>query len=177
MISLAMVVGASGCQQRVTGKLLGRWIGRADSVIARTERESQKYGDARPDSETAIRTIAVDPPLDPQAEKTDWERYNVAVLMNFVSRDRVEMSLAGGKQPRLGRWSVVATTPTSCTIEVETNDSATQENGAEPDEPRRRRFHLELDERDGVCVGFLLNEVGADRQLGALYFRRPGEVE
>jgi len=180
MITLAVVVGTAGCQHRDAGMLLGRWIGRPDSAAARAEREAQKYGDARPSSDAVAQLIghsdAAAPP-EQQAGKTDWEQYDVAVLLNFVSRGRIEMSLADGTQSRSGWWRMIESGPAGCSIEVETNASKTPYNGAEPGELQRRRFQIDFDLRDGACVGFLLTEAGADRQLGALYFRRANEAE
>ena len=85
------------------------------------------------------------------------------------------MALVDDPQPRLGSWSIVSTSPTGCTIEVETDRSAIKTESEQPPATVRRRFQLDLDEREGECIGFLLREVGADRQLGALYFRRPEE--
>ena len=50
---------------------------------------------------------------------TDWEKYDVAISMDFVSTDRLEMTLDGG-QPVSGNWKVLSTSPTGCTIEVTT---------------------------------------------------------
>ncbi|MCG8451186.1 MAG: hypothetical protein MI725_16580 [Pirellulales bacterium] len=152
----------SGCQQQTTSKLLGQWIGRPDTVEARAAREAEKYGDARTEDQASSL-------LDKEAPKTDWENYDVAVAWTFVSSDRLEMSLANGSQALAGSWKIIGTSPTGCTIEVATKKKVS----AESSEPVRRRFEVELDEREGKCVGFLLYETGADRRLGAFYFRRP----
>ena len=102
---------------------------------------------------------------------TDWENYDLSVSLDFVDHGRVELSISGGAaaeglEPVSGKWHVLSTTPIGCTIEVETAG----ENSAAV---VRRKFELIFDEREGECVGFTLREVGADRQLGMLYFRRP----
>ncbi len=154
---LLLLISAVGCQQRTASKLLGTWIGQPDTATARAERESKKYGD---------RPLEDNPASNPQQSETDWQRFDVVVKFNFVSRDSLEMSLGDGSEPRSATWSVLETSLTGCTIEVETSTGA-------DDSAERRRFQLEMDEHNGTCTGFLLSEVGADRQLGALYFRRP----
>ena len=94
----------------------------------------------------------------------------MAVKFDFVDHTQLQMSLADGSQPLAGGWKVLETSPAGCIIEVETATG--------PDESAElRRFQLEMDERNGTLDGFLLTEVGADRGLGALYFRRPDESE
>lgn len=152
---LLMLCCVAGCQQRMSSKLLGRWEGRPDSAAKRAERDAEKYGD-EPDQLASQ--------VDDDVQVTDWEDYDVTIVMDFVSANRVEMALDGG-QPESGSWQIVAQSPAGCTIEVQTEQ--------EDDSVVRRRFDLLLDERNGVCVGYQLTESGADAQVGALYFRRP----
>ena len=153
-----LLVATSGCQQRIVAKLMGTWEGRPDTAEARELREAEKYGDA----------TTGDNPTSPQRRSTptDWQQYEIVVKFDFVSDTRLEMSLADGTEPRSGTWQILETSPTGATIEVETPTGA--EGAGE-----LRRFQLEMDERNGTLIGFLLTEVGADRGLGALYFRRP----
>ncbi|MCH2113637.1 MAG: hypothetical protein MK171_01815 [Pirellulales bacterium] len=172
------LVIAGGCQQQVVSKLRGQWIGRADTAEAQEARDNKKYGKSR----------VANPAMGSQkieGRKTDWEMWeDVAVIWDFSSGSDLKMSLADGSQSISGRWSIVDTGPTGSTIEVLTGDGIASE-GARPDGAQRpeteacviRRFEIELDERDGECVGFLLYEVAADRQLGALYFRRPIDAD
>jgi hypothetical protein len=157
---LLLLLGALGCQQRTTARLLGEWVGRPDTAAARALRESEKFGDDRPSGtlDTSSETI------------TDWQQVDIGVKVHFVSTTQLEMSLEDGAQPQSGNWHVLEATPVVCTIEVET---ATGEG----ESAELRRFQLELDELDGELVGFLLTEVGADRQLGALYFSRPLQAQ
>jgi len=151
---IPLLLCSIGCQQRKATKLLGEWVGRPDTAQARAKRESLKYGDQTPDERDAG-----------SESVTDWQQVDVEVKFNFVSRTQLEMSLADGSEPHSGTWRVIETSPTGCAIEVETNTG--------PDQSAElRRFQLEMDERDGTLTGFLLTETGADRQLGALYFRR-----
>jgi hypothetical protein len=103
------------------------------------------------------------------ADVTDWESYDVTILIDFVSTQQVELSL-DGEQPQSGSWKIISTSPTGCAIEVqtETGNASTEQPTVE-----RRRFELLLDQREGTCIGFLLTEAGADRQQGAIYFQRP----
>ena len=153
-----MLASLVGCQQRTANELLGSWEGRPDSAAARQQREAEKYGDQTPDGKEP----------DPSSETpSDWEAYDVAITMEFVSRTELAFSLTGDSSPVEGSWKMLQAGPSSCTIEV------TSPTGAEGSD-ELRRFHLELDQREGALHGFLLSEVGADRGLGALYFSRPG---
>lgn len=174
---LLLLITFTGCQQRAASKLQGRWEGRPDSAAARVQRNAEKYGDAVASQGPAQEAVAQDAAADGAEQQkitqvTDWEKYKVAIQINFVSSERVEMSL-DGQQPQSGRWKVVTTSPAGCSIEIETAESsaASQEKMTV-----RRRFELLLDEREGECLGFLLTESGADRQQGALYFRRPNSA-
>lgn len=162
---ISLLVVSVGCQQRMSSKLQGRWEGHPDSAARRAVREAAKYGDefAKPFSVAENGSAAK---TSESAQVTDWQRYEVTIVMDFTINDRLEMSL-NGEQPRSGSWKIVSTSPAGCTIEVLT------ENDDKETSLERRRFDLLLDERDGICVGFQLTETGADPQLGALYFRRP----
>ncbi|MGI9430285.1 MAG: hypothetical protein ACR2NM_16610 [Bythopirellula sp.] len=156
---LLILCWSAGCQQRVPNMLLGRWEGRPDSADLRAEREAEKYGDEIGEAGASA--------ADNEAERfSDWEEYDVKIVMDFVSSDRIEMTLDGA-QAQSGNWQVVAQSPVGCTIEIQTAPEA------QDDKIVRRRFDLLLDQRDGTCVGFQLTETGADPQLGAIYFRRP----
>jgi len=183
MLLLLALLGGSGCQQQVVGTLQGRWVGVPDTAAARAERESQKYGDMAPTAEASSASVAPE-------RVTDWESYDLSVSLDFVDHERVKIFISGGAdaeglEPVSGKWHILSTTPIGCTIEVETagevgaGEVRTGEvgTGGEQNENSaavvRRKFELIFDEREGECVGFTLREVGADRQLGMLYFRRP----
>jgi len=170
---LVLATSVAGCQQRTASQLLGRWVGRPDSELARAEREELKYGKGSDEKSSPAQTISSGSIVSGKSsgEKSDWERYDVTVSLNFISHSRLEMSLAGGAEPVSGSWQIVASNSAGCTIEIVTNDSPdTDESLAQTE--MRRRFQLLLDNRDGQCLGFSLAEVGADRQLGTLYFHR-----
>ena len=120
-------------------------------------RDGEKYGD--PASDIAAEKAR-------QGLVTDWEAYDVEVRFEFLDNRRLKMSLADGAEPLEATWRVAETSPTGCTIEVVTTPP-TDDGPSE-----LRTFELEVDERNGEIVGFLLTETGADRQLGALYFAR-----
>ncbi len=145
----------AGCQQRIATSLLGKWEGVPDTAAARQSREAEKYGDK---SDPGAPESKAKPP-------TDWEAYDIRVVLDFVSRSDVKLSLDNGSQPVEGTWNMVQAGPVACTIEIETQTA--EDGGAE-----LRRYKLELDERDGQLYGFIMTELGADRGLGALYFRR-----
>jgi len=189
--AVLLLFSSVGCQQRAASKLQGRWEGRPDTSAARAKRESERFakttvdltghdstGHVSGDKVSVGQELAGQKRADQNrvggasdlAQLTDWENYDVTILIDFVSSERLEMSLVGGKQPQSGSWKVVSTSPAGCAIEVQTE--AEGANGEKPTRVRRR-FELLLDERDGTCVGFLLTETGADRQQGAIYFQRP----
>lgn len=153
LIFVALSLAAAGCQQRVAGKLVGTWVGRPDTTAARAEREAEKYG-KRPDSEHP----------GTNGDATDWEAYDIEVRFDFVDQKHLNLSLADGSEPMSATWRVLETSPAGCLIELVTSG---QEGKSEV-----RQFELEIDEREGTIIGFLLMESGADRQLGALYFTR-----
>ena len=163
LIVSLLLLSMVGCQQRTAAKLLGEWLGRPDTAAARAEREAKKYGDKR--SSDQLRASQ-----ERSEIVTDWQQYNIGVKFHFVSRTQLEMSLADGTEPRSGTWQVLETSPSGCTIEVESATGPGQS-------AELRQFQLEMDEHEGTLIGFLLTEMGADRQLGALYFRRPGSAE
>jgi hypothetical protein len=164
-----IVLAATGCQQRNAAKLVGSWVGKPDSAAARAEREAAKYDDlvsVEPDEGEEAPKVSQ---AEHVAERSDWEAYDVEVELEFTDLQHVKLALADGSQPIDGRWVVIETSPTGLTIEII--------SGEEPPPPTRRRFLVELDEREGDTFGFLLSEVGTDRQLGSLYFtsrQRPG---
>jgi len=153
----------AGCQPTTANKLLGEWIGTPDTAHARAEREELRFGANQsatsPISQTSETGEAA------QGKMTDWEQFDISIKFDFVSPERLNMSLADGSQPIVAEWSLLETTPTGCTIEVVAQAEYSSE------EPVRRRFRLEFEQQNGSLNGFLLREVGADPQLGAMYFR------
>ncbi|TWU27439.1 hypothetical protein [Bythopirellula polymerisocia] len=158
-ILLILLLSSAGCQQQIAGELLGSWVGRPDTSTGRAEREAEKYGKRSSMSADSQQKASA-------KDVTDWETYDVEVRFNFVDHKHLEMSLANGSEAISATWRVIETSPTGCMIEVVTPAEA--EEGS----PEVRNFELEMDERAGTIVGFLLTESGADRQLGALYFSR-----
>lgn len=172
-----LVLSSVGCQQSTTGKLIGRWEGRPDTAVQRTAREAEKYGDEINESSDETDTAE----LGEAVRVTDWEAYDVVVEFDFVSSEQLKMSF-NGEQSKTGKWKIIATSPTGCTIEVRTELEAQAEVVADDKEQAEppvelRRFDILLDERDEECIGFTLSEVGADQQLGTLYFQRPKSLD
>ncbi len=179
-----LLFSSVGCQQRTASTLQGRWAGRPDSAALRSQREAGKYGEVATDDARANGPKDISgsglagsgsagggsaTKKSAPVQITDWENYDVSVFFDFVSSERLEMSL-DGEQPRSGSWKIVSTSPVGCTIEVQTEKESVEGENASVE---RRQFELLFDEREGTCVGFLLTEAGADRQQGALYFQRP----
>jgi len=152
LLLLAMLATTGGCQPSTASKLQGRWTGRPDTQAARSLREAKKYGNA---------TDKTSDPKTQPSRQTDWEQHDVAVEFYFIDSSKLEMSLVDGSEAREGTWKILKAMPTGCRIEVKINESL-----------QLRRFEIQMDEKEGRCVGFLLSEVGADPQLGWLYFQR-----
>lgn len=160
MLGILFLLTITGCQQQIAGGLLGTWIGRPDTAAARADREAKKYGNPSESADTQHPDAAKAP--------TDWEAYDVELRFEFVDHQHLNMSLANGSEPIAATWRVLETSPTGCMIEVVTPGKEGQGRA------EVRHFELEMDERNGELVGFLLTESGADRQLGAIYFSRAG---
>mgnify|MGYP006908203447 CR=1 FL=1 len=156
---LVMLLMVSGCRQQVATKLQGTWIGHPDTSQARNAREEEKYGKRASEAADSQQSSA-------QILTTDWEEYDVGIRFEFRDHQDLNMSLADGSEPISASWRVLETSPTGCMIEVVTPAIDGQDSKV------IRHFELEFDEREGTCVGFLLTESGADRQLGSLYFSR-----
>ena len=147
----------AGCQQRTAMELLGTWEGRPDTSAARAEREEERYGKR----DSSVESVG----LLTESTVTDWENYDVGVTLDFQSRSEVSLTMSGEEQSVSGSWKMVQSGPVACTIAIETPTG-------EGDTPELRRYKLELDQDGGELKGFLMREVGADRSLGTLYFRR-----
>lgn len=204
-----MFIGlTAGCQDRLADKLLGRWIGQPDTSANQAEREALRYHDLtisqppkgpmqiQDPTQTVDRSIETQRPAAGQRDSlpktsgqgttssidaTDWEQYDVQILLEFARSRQVHMSLTNGSEPRSGIWRVVRETPIGIVIEIETRRSGQPGNQEIPIEgdvtTERRRFELQLDFDDPPtsgqpCVGFRLIELGADPRLGAIYFQR-----
>ena len=166
VVCFGLMFGSLGCQQRVSSELLGQWIGRPDTAAARAQRETQRYGGPASAEEDNI-------PATTSPRKTDWESFDVVVALNILSSSELEMSLEGGSEPRRGSWRILDISTTGCTIEIQTESKTELNASGDAGQTTNRRFDLELDQREGELVGFLMTEVGADRELGAIYFSRP----
>jgi len=192
----------AGCQDRMAAKLQGRWIGQPDTRANQAEREALRYQDlivstqkkspmqdvdrsneiqmsapSQHDSQSDNASLGTNPPIS----VTDWEHYDVQILLEFAGSQQVNMSLADGSEPRSGAWRVIRETPIGLVIEIETRQSGLAANREGPGKidvsTERRRFELQLDFEDPStggqsCVGFRLIELGADPRLGAIYFQR-----
>ncbi len=190
---LLLVGSTAGCRDRHADQLLGRWIGQPDTAAARGARETLRYqnltGRQKPSVplERDDQRVESDKLADTQrgspreAQVSDWERYDVQIVLEFIRTGRVNMSLADGSEPQWGVWHVVQQTPVGLVIEIETRESGQEKDqgvsASDRIRSQRRRFELQFETDPGVVgsgrwVGFRLVEVGADPRLGALYFKR-----
>ncbi len=159
-----------GCRGNVADNLQGRWIGKPDTAAELASREAKRYHD--PSRAATQHTDSKETPNTATADITDWEQYDVHILLNFVDDQRLEMSLTDGAQPLSGNWHIVQSSMTSLLIEVETKTMAASGENGKPGESEWRRFDLQLDYEDDRCIGFRMNESGADPRLGSIYFTR-----
>jgi hypothetical protein len=174
-----MVVGIAltGCSVRPQSELVGTWIGTPHRAA---DDDSVANGDSIP---------------------TDWQNYDVTVQLRLLADGSAEWRLNGDDFVP-ARWRVIDSGPGSAVLEMETTARAaaspigmpaTDAPSPSPASPSpaasappvggpdesggdgkvRRRFELLLHyDDDRVLEGFMLWEVGADRQLGAVEFRR-----
>lgn len=177
LLALTALASAVGCNGGISHELTGVWVGAPESSEAREIRESRRYAaelgvDAPSTSTPSDQSVSPDAEQVGAGRQTDWENYDVRVRLNFTGGNTVEMSLGEGSQPLVGQWRVVESAPGMVVVEITTPTADADANGTSG--PIRRRFELQPDRRDGALVGFTLTEVGADLQLGWLYFTRPG---
>ena len=177
VLAILTLCGGSflGCGLNGAAELQGKWIGTPDNAAAQAEREAAKYNElvAATNPADAAEETEQDGPRRP-VMVTDWEHYDVTVTLEFLDARRVRLTAACdvAGSPVEGEWKIVESGPAGVVIEVITPGDATGEPDGETARPVRRRFELGLDRRESGLVGFTFNEVGADRRLGTLYFRR-----
>lgn len=160
----------AGCQQSLTDRLMGEWVGTPDTAAAAAERSAQtKANAAEMGGEAAA--LPVDENLTKKREKTDLEQHDVTITLDFKNRTDVEMKIAGGGQPLNGRWRLVqALPPRGAEIEISLKHDASEKDG-KPQSTEKRRFVIDF-QGDDNDAGFTLSEKGADPQFGRLYFKR-----
>ena len=190
---LLLAAITAGCRERMADQLLGRWIGRPDTAVARGTREAGRYQDLAAGPAPTGRQVEAKSSAEDQQDSpllavpmSDWERYDVRILLEFADAQRVHMSLADGSEPRSGVWRVVQQTPVGLVIEIETRARGLDEGQVVTPLGstgcQRRRFELQFDydhrsARGQRCIGFRLVELGADPRLGAIYFKRAKSSE
>ncbi|MBX3425663.1 MAG: hypothetical protein KF688_08290 [Pirellulales bacterium] len=170
-LSLLVLIPLAGCGHGPARTLEGTWVGKPDTVAARGERDENKYRELVAASGGLTIDGDDDASARPPALVTDWERHDVEVTLDLQANQRVRLAINGAVDgaPVEGTWKIVESGPAGVVIEIVT--PAAPEGAGDP-EPVRRRFELGLDQRSDGLDGFTLHEVGADRRLGALYFRR-----
>lgn len=160
-IVASAALGLAGCQATPQGELLGTWVGRPDTDAARAAREAERFGNAPTEA-----TLTEGEPAD---RVTQWQRFDVALRLEFLNRAEARLQL-DDRPPQEALWRLSAVGPASAVLELDVPSAAAADDVA----PRvvRRRFDLLFDRTAGRLTGFTLTEVGADRNLGALYFQR-----
>jgi hypothetical protein len=141
--------------------LLGTWIGRPDTDAARAARVAERFGNAP--------TEATPTDGEPADRVTDWQRFDVTLRLEFLNRTQARLQL-DDRPPQEAVWRLTAVGPASAVLELDAQQAAAGDDGESP--VVRRRFDLLFDRTAGRLTGFALTEVGADRNLGALYFQR-----
>ena len=173
-ILLLSCVLLGGCGPATTPQLLlGKWEGRPDSLAAKRERNPiptapgyQTRHEAQPvsaDEQQAAEKLAA---LQP-SERTDLEAFDFTVMLEFLPKNQVVMSLNGEQQIR-GSWKVLSTDVGVSQIELVDGVPSENEDDAQ-DDLTKRRFLLEL---NAAGDAFTLREEGVDPRFGWLYFRR-----
>ncbi|QDT00702.1 hypothetical protein [Adhaeretor mobilis] len=152
-----LLVFALGCSNGVVSQLEGEWVGTPQPTAG---------------EEANVNT--------PQS---DWQKYDVAVEIRFLSDSRVELTMEGRPDTIKADWRVVEQSPASLLLEFATEpakpalvDSAEQDSSIkEKPQPVLRRFELLPRLEEDKLVGFIFNEARAERQVGELYFVRKGK--
>lgn len=113
-----------------------------------------------------------------EVKVTDWQSYDAQVDMKFTD-SQVEVTMDGQSDKVFAKWRVLEKTPANILVEfvTESKQSPTTEESATETQPSKvlRRFEIIPELEEEKLTGFALNEEGADRQVGRLYFVRKGE--
>ncbi len=157
----------AGCQQSITGRLVGDWIGRPDTAAAAAVRSAKLKARHKSDSNEAIEPPSVEE-ATAKLGKTDLEHHDVTIRMSLAGDKTATMSLGDGSEPLAGVWRVIEKLPPSG-AEIEISLSGADDGS--PGRAGRRRFIIDFQEID-EAAGFTLVEKGADPQFGRLYFTR-----
>ena len=156
------IVVLTGCQQSMTGRLTGEWVGRPDTAAAAQERSAKLK--ARHQEADA----SVDAPTEDAASNlgaTDLEQHDVTIRMTLDGDKTARLSLGDGSKALTGIWRLVTTLPPDG-AEVEISLEADGKDAIQ-----KRRFIIDF-QQNGDSSSFTLVEKGADPQFGRLYFVR-----
>ncbi len=104
--------------------------------------------------------------------RTDWERFEFSVALEFVDRSKVRMSLGGDQEVVEGEWRVVESAGNRLTIQIVTENDPRGANDQAPtsSSPLVRQFVIRFEGEE--ADRFTLVEDGADPDLGSLLFER-----
>jgi hypothetical protein len=156
-----------GCQQSITSRLAGAWIGRPDTAAAAAARSAKLKANQNGES-NPVANLPSDDAATAELGKTYLEQHDVTIHMSFAGDKNVRMSLGDGSEPLAGVWRVVSTLPPDgAEIEISLNES----EGDQPPRNEKRRFIVDF-QQNGAAPGFTLIEKGADPQFGRMYFTK-----
>lgn len=157
-----LLLVSSGCRQSIVSQLQGEWVGSPQP----------------PTKSTNQQVTESDITKQQRTEPTDWQQYDAQVAMKFTD-SQVELTMDGQADKVVAQWRVLEQTPANILVEFVTdaNEPSGDEGvGAEKStEEVLRRFELIPEIEADKLISFALNEEGADRQVGRLYFVRKGE--
>ncbi|MEQ8839272.1 MAG: hypothetical protein RID07_20875 [Lacipirellulaceae bacterium] len=157
---------SAGCQQGIVGQLQGEWVGTPKPPKKAATKDA---GQPVTQSENATKQ---------EVKLTDWQSYDAQVGMKFTD-SQVEVTMDGQSDKVVAKWRVLEQTPANILVEfiTETKQPPTNEEPATETQPSKvlRRFEIIPELEEEKLTGFALNEEGADRQVGRLYFVRKGQ--
>lgn len=171
-IATAMLVSI-GCQQSMSNRLEGKWVGRPDSAEAAADRSARLKAEQQGAAEESP-AVPVDDMPPAARQRTELEQHDVEIHLDFAADKQVTMSLGNDREPLHGVWRVVATLPPDgAEIEIHLKPPGESSTAAPTSGERRekRRFIIDF-QKHGAEAGFTLMEKGADPQFGRLYFVR-----
>lgn len=166
-----LLLSMAGCQQSITDRLMGEWVGTPDTAAAAAERSAKLKAKEVKNGDTDEAALPVGDEVASTRGKTDLEGHNVTVELNFMGHRDVHMEIAQGGPPLDGTWRVVQTLPPrGAEIEIRLKQE-TSDKDSKPKTSEKRRFVIDF-QGDESNAGFTLFEKGADPQFGRLYFER-----
>lgn len=170
-ICCLLLLPIAGCQQSITDRLMGEWVGTPDTAAAAAERSAKLKAKEAENGQTEAAALPVDEEVTTTRGKTDLEEHEVTIELDFTGSRDVHMEIAQGGAPLEGSWRVVQVLPPrGAEIEISLKHPNGKSAGKAPT-TEKRRFVIDF-QGDDSDAGFTLFEKGADPQFGRLYFER-----